>query len=201
MTWCEYLLYVWHSIKRYTHIFRSLIPSLRSPAPGNPTLKFLCKYSKCISHMLTVSYSVTQYHFYLFFFFPVSLLFSFARIVGTQHQAVRLDIATPARSHSVFWVPYCFFGGSRITRHLYLSVDTRVASAKHSHSLWVPLPLQALQQPLMRGATPSRNHLIHLTVLLLPWELPSHVRCVTTYAKAPKLPVFSAETDRTPQTC
>lgn len=143
--------------------------------------------------MLTVSYSVTQYHFYLFFFFPVSLLFSFARIVGTQHQAVRLDIATPARSHSVFWVPYCFFGGSRITRHLYLSVDTRVASAKHRHSLWVPLPLQALQQPLMRGATSSRNHLIHLTVLLLPWELPSHVRCVTTYAKAPKLPVFSAE--------
>ncbi|XP_059975787.1 phospholipid phosphatase-related protein type 5 [Mesoplodon densirostris] len=78
--------------------------------------------------------------------------------------------------HSIFWVSYCSLGGSGITRHLYLPMDTCASSADYHHSLRAPLIFQALQQPLLRSATSSRNYLIHSTFRLFPWGLPSHER-------------------------
>lgn len=103
--------------------------------------------------------------------------------------------------HSIFWVPYCSLGGSGITRHLYVPMDTCASSAYYHHSLWAPLIFQALQQPLLRSATSSRNYLIHSTFRLFPWGLPSHERCVATEAKALKPAVFSIEIDRILKMC
>ena len=88
-----YLLYVWHNIN-IIHIFLSFIPTFRSLVPGYPALKFLSKSSKCLSHMLPVSYSITQHYFFLFS--SASLLSSFARIAQPLHQEVMLILSLPS---------------------------------------------------------------------------------------------------------